>query len=106
MPAVIAVYSMIKNNPESNLHFHLFVDNASEENITKFKALANRNILFSIYHINDKFQINPETLVLKLTLSTCIRFVMPDILNDVTKHYILIVMYYVWAQLKNSLICN
>lgn len=90
MPAGIAVYSVIKNNPESNLHFHLFVDNVSEENIAKFKSLANQNILFSIYHINDKFQINPETLVLKLTPSTCIRFVMPDILKDVTKQFLYI----------------
>lgn len=90
MPAGIAVYSVIKNNPESNLHFHLFVDNVSEENIAKFKSLANQNILFSIYHINDKFQINPETLVLKLTPSTCIRFVMPDILKDITKQFLYI----------------
>ncbi|MDF7667522.1 glycosyltransferase [Orbaceae bacterium ESL0727] len=85
MPAGIAMLSVIKNTPDYNLHFHLFVDNVSEPNIDKFRNLNTPNISITLYCLNNNFVINPKTLVLHIaTVSTCIRFIMPELLAPIT----------------------
>ncbi|MCX8662879.1 glycosyltransferase family 8 protein [Gilliamella sp. B2911] len=84
MPAGIAMSSVISNNMDKNLVFHLFVNNVTNEKISMFNQLNNDNISIICYEIGDDFSINPDTLVLHVSASTCLRFVVPQILNKVT----------------------
>ncbi|OCG39239.1 hypothetical protein A9G28_09975 [Gilliamella sp. Fer1-1] len=85
MPAGVAMLSVIKNTPNYNLHFHLFIDNVSNKNIEKFKKLSCSNVSITLYYLNNNFIINPKTLVLHITnVSTCIRFIMPNLLSSIT----------------------
>lgn len=89
MPAGVAMLSVIENTPNYNLNFHLFIDKVSEENIQKFKELKRNNISITLYYLNNNFKINPKTLVLHITtISTCIRFIMPEILESKTNRLI------------------
>lgn len=89
MPAGIAMLSVIENTPNFNLHFHLFIDQVSEVNIDKLSALNEGNISITFYNLNSNFIINPKTLVLHIsTVSTCIRFIMPEILAPITDKFI------------------
>ncbi|MFU1892665.1 glycosyltransferase, partial [Enterococcus faecium] len=40
------------------------------------------NTSISVYYITDKFDINPDTLVLGIPLSTCLRFLIPEVIDD------------------------
>jgi lipopolysaccharide biosynthesis glycosyltransferase len=87
IPAGITILSAIKNTPNYHLHFHLFIDQVSDSNIEKLKLLANSNsnITITLYNINNKFVINPKTLVLHITtISTCIRLIIPELLSSIT----------------------
>ncbi|MCX8596163.1 MULTISPECIES: glycosyltransferase family 8 protein [unclassified Gilliamella] len=84
MPAGIAMSSVISNNMDKNLVFHLFANNVTNEKISTFNQLNNDNVSIICYEIGDDFSINPDTLVLHVSASTCLRFVVPQILNKVT----------------------
>lgn len=84
MPAGIAMSSVIINNSDKNLVFHLFANNVSNEKIQKFHQLNQKNTSIICYEISDGFSINPDTLVLHVSASTCLRFIVPQILNKVT----------------------
>ncbi|WP_294833530.1 glycosyltransferase [uncultured Gilliamella sp.] len=84
MPAGIAMSSVISNNLDKNLVFHLFANNVTNEKISRFNQLNNDNVSIICYEIGDDFSINPDTLVLHVSASTCLRFVVPQILNKVT----------------------
>jgi lipopolysaccharide biosynthesis glycosyltransferase len=84
MPAGIAMSSVILNNPDKNLVFYLFANNVSSEKIIRFNQFNKENITIIFYEISDYFSINPDTLVLHVSASTCLRFVVPQILNEVT----------------------
>ncbi|WP_082209372.1 glycosyltransferase family 8 protein, partial [Gilliamella sp. wkB171] len=85
LPAGVAILSVIKNTPNYNLNFHLFIDNVSDANILKFKELIFDNVSITLYYLNNNFIINPKTLVLHIpTVSTCIRFIMPKLLTSTT----------------------
>ncbi|OCG17017.1 MULTISPECIES: glycosyltransferase family 8 protein [unclassified Gilliamella] len=84
MPAGIAMSSVILNNPDKNLVFHLFANNVSNEKIIIFNQLSKENISIICYEISDNFSINPDTLVLHVSASTCLRFIVPQMLNKVT----------------------
>ena len=89
LPAGVAILSVIKNTPNYNLNFHLFIDNVSDTNILKFKELIFDNVSITLYYLNNNFIINPKTLVLHIpTVSTCIRFIMPKLLVSVTDQLI------------------
>ena len=89
LPAGITITSVINNTLDVNLHFHLFIDQVSESNIEKFKQLAGDKITITIYRINNNFVINPKTLVLHIaTASTCLRFIIPELLCSVTDRVI------------------
>ena len=84
MPAGIAMSSVITNNPDKNLVFHLFANNVSNEKIQKFNQLNQKNTSIICYEVSEDFSINPDTLVLHVSASTCLRFIVPQILNKVT----------------------
>lgn len=84
MPAGIAMSSVISNNLDKNLVFHLFANNVTNEKISRFNQLNSDNVSIICYEIGDDFSINPDTLVLHVSASTCLRFVVPQILNKVT----------------------
>ncbi|OCG28464.1 hypothetical protein A9G11_10750 [Gilliamella sp. wkB108] len=84
MPAGIAMSSVIINNSDKNLVFHLFANKVSNEKILRFNELNQNNVSIIIYEINENFSVNPDTLVLHVSASTCLRFIVPQILNKVT----------------------
>lgn len=81
MPAGVAIYSIIENNKDIALHFHLLISGVSEHDLSPFLELRQPNISITVYHINNNFDINPETLILGIPLSTCLRFLIPDVVN-------------------------
>lgn len=84
MPAGIAMSSVMINNSDKNLVFHLFANSVSDEKIQKFHQLSEKNTTIICYEVSDEFSINPDTLVLHVSASTCLRFVVPQMLNKIT----------------------
>lgn len=82
MPAGVALYSIISNNSDVNLHFHLLVSGISENECSVFSELEGPNTSISVYHVTDEFDINPDTLILGIPLSTCLRFLIPEVIDD------------------------
>ncbi|MEC9574697.1 glycosyltransferase family 8 protein, partial [Escherichia marmotae] len=82
MPAGVALYSIISNNSDINLHFHLLVSGISENECSVFSELEGPNTSISVYHVTDEFDINPDTLILGIPLSTCLRFLIPEVIDD------------------------
>jgi lipopolysaccharide biosynthesis glycosyltransferase len=86
MPAGLSLMSVIENNPQMNITFHLFVNGLSEANISKFKGLAkDLNCEIICYIINNNFSINSDTLVLGISVATCLRFIVPEIVGTITE---------------------
>lgn len=86
MPAGVAAFSVIENNKDINLHFHLLVSNVSDNDLSLFRELKKPNVAITVYHIVDDFNINPETLVLGIPLSTCLRFLIPKVIDESINH--------------------
>lgn len=82
MPAGVAIFSIIENNKGISLHFHLLVSDVLENDLALFHELNRPNVSITIYHINGGFNINPETLVLGIPLSTCLRFLIPEVIDQ------------------------
>ncbi|NDO82369.1 lipopolysaccharide 1,3-galactosyltransferase [Citrobacter sp. NCU1] len=82
MPAGVAIFSIIENNKNINLHFHLLVSDVSANDMALFHELNRPNVSITIYHIKGSFNINPETLVLGIPLSTCLRFLIPEVIDQ------------------------
>lgn len=82
MPAGLSLMSVIENNRHLNIIFHLFVNNLSQENIANFRKLAiDLDCKIFCYQIDSNFSINSETLVLGITVATCLRFIVPDVVG-------------------------
>lgn len=84
MPAGIAISSIILNNSDKNLVFHLFANKVTDKKISRFHQFNQQNVTLICYEVSDEFSVNPDTLVLHVSASTCLRFVVPQILNKVT----------------------
>lgn len=84
-PTQIAISSIINNNDNKNLIFHLFANKVTWEKLVDFNKFNHyKNVSIICYEINEKFAINPETLVLHVSAATCLRFIVPKILADIT----------------------
>lgn len=89
MPAGVTISSVICNNPDIHLCFHLFTDQISPANLEKFKQLVSATTTIKIYYLNSNFRINSETLVLGyLSAMSCVRFIIPDVLKDETEKFL------------------
>lgn len=49
----ISILSIIKKNPNKNIHFHLFITGIKEQDISKINSIQNKNINISIYFLNE-----------------------------------------------------
>lgn len=102
MPAGVTVFSIIKYNSDLNLHFHLIIDNISDENEDKFLSSENEKISISFYEIYRKVQINYKTLKNQCPPISCARFIIPQILKYFTdKFYTFIVILLVLVLLRH-----
>ncbi|WP_294963881.1 glycosyltransferase family 8 protein [uncultured Gilliamella sp.] len=85
MPAGVTISSIIYNNRDIYLCFHLFVDQISSNNLQRFEQLVSDCITIKIYYLNNNFQINSDTLILGyLSAMSCVRFIIPDVLKNET----------------------
>ncbi|WP_081298441.1 glycosyltransferase family 8 protein [Gilliamella sp. wkB108] len=85
MPAGVTITSIIYNNPNIHLCFHLFVDQIANNNLEKFKQFVNNSTTIKIYYLNSNFQINSDTLILGyLSPMSCVRFIIPELLKNET----------------------
>lgn len=82
MPAGVAIFSIIENNKDIDLHFHLLVSGVSDSDLALFNELERSHVSITVYHIKDDFDINPDTLILGIPLSTCLRFLIPDVIDQ------------------------
>ena len=91
MPAGITITSIIRNNDNLNFCFHLFVDNISSLQRERFSELISDKCTIKIYYLNNNFQVNSDTLVLGyLSFMSCVRFIIPDILEKETDKFLYI----------------
>ncbi|MCX8726396.1 glycosyltransferase family 8 protein [Gilliamella sp. B2838] len=91
MPAGITITSIIQNNNNLNFCFHLFVDTISSMQLQKFNELVSDKCTIKIYYLNNNFQVNSETLLLGyLSFMSCVRFIIPDILEKETDKFLYI----------------
>ena len=85
LPAGVNIFSIINNNPDKMLHFHLFMQNVSNENKSKISELASNRVSISQYSINNKFNIHAKNTK-SFPVSACLRIIAPLIISpDVTK---------------------
>lgn len=85
MPTGVTIASIIENNPNIDFIVHLFMNNVSNVNINKFSQFSKKNLTIVGYHLNDKLEINPDTLAhYNMNVSLCIRFLIPEVLKDIT----------------------
>lgn len=84
MPAGLSLMSVIENNQQLDINFHLFVNEHSQSNISNFEKIAYElNCEITFYIVDNNFSINAETLVLGITIATCLRFVVPEIVGKI-----------------------
>ena len=85
MPAGLSLMSVIENNPNIAINFHLFTNNLSKQNLSKFETLAKQlNCTITCYEIDSNFSVNSDTLVLGISIATCLRFIVPEVLEKIT----------------------
>lgn len=82
MPAGVALYSIISTIDILTFNFHLLISGIEEKSVQLFTELEGPNTSISVYYITDKFDINPDTLVLGIPLSTCLRFLIPEVIDE------------------------
>ncbi|KAA8997305.1 glycosyltransferase family 8 protein [Affinibrenneria salicis] len=96
VPGCITAFSIIKNNTDINLVFHLFTLNVKNTSLNRFKRLSDDNVTLFNYDISTSF-INELTKDLdthtdnywylnKIRLSSaCLRLIISDVLYTTTK---------------------
>ncbi|AMH18699.2 glycosyl transferase family 8 [Hafnia paralvei] len=82
MPCGVAITSVIKNNPNINLHFHLFSEDVSDDSLTRFSKIKGDNVSLTVYKIHGDMYINEKTLTQGLSKATCLRFLAPEIIDS------------------------
>jgi lipopolysaccharide biosynthesis glycosyltransferase len=85
LPAGINIYSIIKNNADKALHFHLFMQNVSDANKCKVAELTSNLVSLTEYNINNKLQIHANNTKY-FPVSACLRIIAPLIISkDINK---------------------
>lgn len=83
LSAGVDIISVIENNLEQSLYFHLFTHNISNESRKKLAAIQSANVAITEYVINDKFKVDQKNIE-QFPLAACMRLIAPMILKDVT----------------------
>ncbi|OCG28465.1 hypothetical protein A9G11_10755, partial [Gilliamella sp. wkB108] len=89
LSAGVDIISVIENNLNQNIHFHLFTHNVSDENRRKLTSIKADNLAITEYIINEQFQINPENTV-QFPIVACVRLIAPMILKEVAERLLYI----------------
>ena len=85
MPAGLSLMSVIENNPNTEINFHLFTNNLSKQNLSNFEIIAKQlDCSITCYEIDSSFSVNSDTLVLGISIATCLRFIVPEVLQKIT----------------------
>ncbi|OCG39235.1 hypothetical protein A9G28_09955 [Gilliamella sp. Fer1-1] len=84
LSAGVDIISIIENNNEQQIHFHIFTHNVSDNNRKKFAAIKSHNTSITEYVINEQFKIDQKNTEL-FPIAACVRLIAPMILKDVTK---------------------
>ena len=85
MPAGLSLTSVIENNPNIEINFHLFTNNLSKKNLSNFETIAKQlDCSITCYEIDNNFSVNSDTLVLGISIATCLRFIVPEVLQKIT----------------------
>lgn len=82
MPCGVAITSVIKHNPNINLHFHLFSEDISQDSQNRFSKISGDNVSITVYKIHGDMYINERTLTQGLSKATCLRFLAPEIIDS------------------------
>ncbi|MWN31249.1 MULTISPECIES: glycosyltransferase [unclassified Gilliamella] len=89
LSAGVDVISVIENNKNQQIHFHLFTHNISKENRKKFADIKSGDVSITEYVINDQFKIDSRNTE-QFPISACVRLIAPIILKDVTERLLYI----------------
>lgn len=79
LPAGVNISSIIANNQNKFLHFHLFMQDISKENQEKFAQVVSENVSITQYYINNRFKIHANNTKY-FPISACLRIIAPLIL--------------------------
>lgn len=83
LPAGINILSIIANNVDKSLHFHLFMQNVSQQNRDKFKNIDHNGIIITEYIIDQNFKIHSDNIK-SFPISACFRLIAPSLLVNET----------------------
>ncbi|VFS51504.1 Lipopolysaccharide 1,2-glucosyltransferase [Budvicia aquatica] len=82
-PAGVTITSIIANNPEEFLHFHIFTSSILELDLTKIEEIKTNKIAITLYLVDSTafstFQVREN-----LPISVYYRMLSPEILKEVT----------------------
>ncbi|MCO6554609.1 MAG: hypothetical protein J6572_06320 [Gilliamella sp.] len=89
LSAGVDIVSVIENNKNNQIHFHIFTHNVSEENRKKFATINSDNASITEYVINDEFKIDQKNTE-QFPISACVRLIAPIILRDIAERLLYI----------------
>lgn len=89
LSAGVDIVSVIENNKNNQIHFHIFTHNVSEENRKKLATINSDNASITEYVINDEFKIDQKNTE-QFPISACVRLIAPIILKDIAKRLLYI----------------
>lgn len=82
LPAGVNIFSIIKNNPNKAIHFHLFMQNVSEDNKSKLEQLITTDFIsITQYYINNEFKVHSNNTKY-FPISACFRIIAPLLLSN------------------------
>nr|WP_238786501.1 glycosyltransferase [Gilliamella sp. ESL0250] len=89
LSAGVDIVSVIENNKNNQLYFHIFTHNISQENRKKFASIKFDNASITEYVINDEFKIDQKNTK-QFPISACVRLIAPIILKDIAERLLYI----------------
>lgn len=89
-PVGILITSILENNKEININFHIFIDNKiDDKELSRFKEIIkNYNVNIVIYEIDNSEFLNLDDR--EFTIAAYYRFAIPYQLKDITDKYLYI----------------
>ena len=80
----VSIYSIIKNNSDKNIHFHLFITGIDEVNVNLLKELSNNNIKITLYYLNTIF-FNNLPICGHFSTGIYYRLAIPNVLKNLKR---------------------
>lgn len=81
----VSMASVIKNNRNLKINFHIINTGISEENMNRLKSFQDKYVSINFYRLSSEVFQNFKINIPHITLETYLRFAIQDVLNQVDK---------------------